>query len=337
MGCMDEREDKRSTPSKRKPAQRSSAGGAQRSGTSLGTTRMQPSKDAQRRSPSASSRRASSASSRSAAASRSGGPRRSAPARRSASADSSRRSASRERRTELSRDVRKSLADPRKPAAAIDGEAVASGGFFSGKRRIAIVAVVAAIALIVLISLASSFCQADNNKIKACEQWRSTVRQACMDCKLDEQWTDSILALMAVESGGDVDVESVTGAQHDIMQAAEGKYGKYVLKGSKKYDVQANTPEASIYAGVKEFKYNYDLWKKYLNGIGPSETGEIQLVIQGYNFGGKGWYKWCKKNNVTTYTVEKAQEYSDTQMPEEAKGTPNHAEKWFKYYELIRG
>ena len=182
-----------------------------------------------------------------------------------------------------------------------------------------------------------TFCQADDSKLKECEKWRATVNQACVACKVDEQWVDALLALMAVESGGNTDVASVEGVTGDIMQAAEGKYGKIVKNGSEKYGVRAQTPEASIYAGVLEFKQNYKKWKKYLNGIGVSETGEIQLVVQGYNFGAAGWFDWCKARGIKTYSVDSAQEYSDTQMPEGAKGTPTHAEKWLVFYKKLRG
>ena len=119
------------------------------------------------------------------------------------------------------------------------------------------------------------------------------------------------------------------------MQAAEGAYGKIVKKGSKKYGVRAQTPEASIYAGALEFKANLKLWRDYLDGITPNDSDKIQLVVQGYNFGADGWHSWCKKNGITAYSVDVAQEYSDTQMPEDAKGTPAHAEKWLSAYKKI--
>lgn len=205
------------------------------------------------------------------------------------------------------------------------------------KSRIVVFVLIVAIMLVACISLAATYCQADNNKIRACEQWRDTVTKACLDTKLDEHWADAVLALMAVESGGNTEVESVEGVSGDIMQAAEGAYGDIVKDGSEAFGVEAQTPQASIYAGVLEFKQNLDLWKKYLNGIGVGEVDEIQLVVQGYNFGADGWYNWCKDQGITKYTVEQAQEYSETQMPEGAKGTPTHAEKWLSFYEKLRG
>lgn len=213
-----------------------------------------------------------------------------------------------------------------------------AGAPAKGKRLRRAIAIVVALALAAgALALLNVYCSIDNNRLKLCEQWRSTVRQACLDTNLDEQWVDALLALMAVESGGKTDVQSVLGVEGDIMQAAEGAYGEIVKNGSRKYGAKAETPEASIYAGVLEFKQNLKLWKKYLNGVGVSETGEIQLIVQGYNFGADGWYNWCKKNKIKTYSVEKAQEYSDTMMPDDAKGTPTHGEKWLNFYHMIHG
>ena len=169
------------------------------------------------------------------------------------------------------------------------------------------------------------------------EQWRALTQRACEDCELGEEWTDVILALMYIESGGDEDVESVTGVQHDIMQAAEGAYGSIVTGGSDEYGVQAETCAASIYAGVLEFKASLELWEAYLGSIEPTDTAAVQLVVQGYNFGASGWQAWCEENGVTAYSVSVAQEYSEEQMPEDAKGTPTHARKWLSAYETIVG
>lgn len=182
----------------------------------------------------------------------------------------------------------------------------------------------------------SATCSNDDSKLRACEQWRSAVQSSAEEVKLGAEWTDAILAAMYVESGGDPDVESVEGVRGDILQAAEGAYGDIVKNGSEEYGVAAQTPEASICAGCLEFKQNLKLWNTYLNGIQPDDSEKIQLVIQGYNFGAEGWYRWCKKRGITSYSVEAAQEYSETQMPADAKGTPTHAEKWLKAYEKIR-
>lgn len=174
------------------------------------------------------------------------------------------------------------------------------------------------------------------SKYTACERWRGVTNEACEVAGLDTQWTDALLAAMVTESGGDTEVESVLGVDGDVMQAAEGKYGWIVHEGWPDYGIQAETPEASIYAGTLEFKQNLELWQDYLGGITPEESQKIQLVIQGYNFGADGWYAWCEENGITSYSVESAELYSDTVMPADAKGTPTHAEKWLEAYDTIR-
>lgn len=199
--------------------------------------------------------------------------------------------------------------------------------------RIAVI--IAAMAVFLFIATNAVTCQVTNGKYAAVEKWRGTVSQACVDCGLGREWTDAILAAMYVESGGDEDVHSVEGVKHDIMQAAEGKYGDIVKSGSSRYGVKAQTCEASIYAGVLEFKQNLELWHDCFESITPQDSKEVQLVIQGYNFGAVGWHRWCKANDITEYTVELAQKYSSEKMPEDAKGTPTHAEKWLTAYERI--
>lgn len=196
------------------------------------------------------------------------------------------------------------------------------------------------IILFVVIALAcvtALISQNDNAKYAACEQYRPLVEQACKDCDLDIDWTDCLLAAMLVESGGDKNVSSVLNVQNDIMQAAEGAYGWIVTNGWPKHSLKAQTTEASIYAGVMEFKQNLNLWESYLGPITPDDTTEIELVIQGYNFGAEGWLAWCRARGIRAYSVELAQEYSDTKMPADAKGTPTHAQKWLAAYETIHG
>lgn len=173
-------------------------------------------------------------------------------------------------------------------------------------------------------------------KYADCEKWRDVATQACIDCELGEQWTDAVLAAMVVESSGDLAVESVLGVKNDIMQAAEGAWGWIVIDGWPERGLEAETPQASIYAGVLEFKQNLELWNSYLEGITPEQPEKVQLVIQGYNFGADGWFRWCEDNEVRAYDVDIARRYSDEEMPSDAKGTPTHAAKWLDAYERIR-
>ncbi len=198
--------------------------------------------------------------------------------------------------------------------------------------------VVAALAIVIIIACAGTAAfifQNDSSKYAASEQWRPVVAAACENCGLDPKWTDCLLAAMVIESGANEKVDSVTGADGDIMQAAEGAYGWIVKNGWPDHGITAETPEASIYAGVMEFKQNLELWESWLGAFTPEDTTEIQLVIQGYNFGADGWFNWCKKRDARAYTVELAQEYSNNEMPEGAKGTPTHAQKWLNSYKII--
>lgn len=198
-----------------------------------------------------------------------------------------------------------------------------------------VIIVIAAMAVFLFVATNAVTCQVTSSKYSAVEKWRDTVVKACQDCDLGDEWANAILAAMYVESGGDENVSSVEGVKHDIMQAAEGKYGDIVKMGSSKYGVKAQTCEASIYAGVLEFKQNLELWHDYFGSLTPQDASKIQLVIQGYNFGAVGWHRWCTENGITTYSAELAEKYSDEKMPEDAKGTPTHAEKWLTAYNRI--
>lgn len=198
-----------------------------------------------------------------------------------------------------------------------------------------IVLVVVLCVIIAGAGIAAVFSQTDTAKYAACEQYRPVVQQACKDCGLGTDWVDCLLAAMVVESGGDKNVKSVLDVSGDIMQAAEGAYGWIVMNGWPERGIAAESTEASIYAGVMEFKQNLQLWEGYLGTITPNDTTEIQLVIQGYNFGAEGWFAWCKQRGIHAYTVELAKEYSKTKMPADAKGTPTHAQKWLTAYDAI--
>ncbi len=198
------------------------------------------------------------------------------------------------------------------------------------------VAIAVAAVVVVACVLRIGTWQVFDAKYADCEKWRPEVTQACTDCELGEQWADAVLAAMVVESSGDLEVESVLGVKNDIMQAAEGAWGWIVINGWPERGLAAETPQASIYAGVLEFKQNLELWDAYLEGITPEQPEKVQLVIQGYNFGADGWFQWCENNGVRAYSVDIARRYSDEEMPSDAKGTPTHAAKWLDAYERIR-
>ncbi len=215
----------------------------------------------------------------------------------------------------------------------------ATGAALALKRKKRTVRIIA-IALAVVVAIACIWrigtWHVFDAKYADCEKWRDVATQACIDCELGEQWTDAVLAAMVVESSGDLAVESVLGVKNDIMQAAEGAWGWIVIDGWPERGLEAETPQASIYAGVLEFKQNLELWNSYLEGITPEQPEKVQLVIQGYNFGADGWFRWCEDNEVRAYDVDIARRYSDEEMPSDAKGTPTHAAKWLDAYERIR-
>ena len=215
----------------------------------------------------------------------------------------------------------------------------ATGAALALKRKKRTVRIIA-IALAVIVAIACIWrigtWHVFDAKYADCEKWRDVATQACIDCELGEQWTDAVLAAMVVESSGDLAVESVLGVKNDIMQAAEGAWGWIVIDGWPERGLEAETPQASIYAGVLEFKQNLELWNSYLEGITPEQPEKVQLVIQGYNFGADGWFRWCEDNEVRAYDVDIARRYSDEEMPSDAKGTPTHAAKWLDAYERIR-
>lgn len=204
------------------------------------------------------------------------------------------------------------------------------------KRKLRIVAAL-------LVALVAAACiwrvgswQVFDAKYADCEKWRDEVTRACTDCELGGQWADAVLAAMVVESSGNLGVDSVLGVKNDIMQAAEGAWGWIVVDGWPERGLEAQTPQASIWAGVLEFKQNLELWDAYLEGITPEQPEKVQLVVQGYNFGADGWFQWCKDNGIRAYDADVARRYSDEEMPSDAKGTPSHAAKWLEAYERIR-
>ena len=209
-------------------------------------------------------------------------------------------------------------------------ERPASSGEAGGGGRPGILAVLA-LALALVIALAGAMRPASPLSEEV-EAFRADVTAACLDEGVDVAWVDLILAMMQAESGGREDVPSVLGARCDVMQAAEGAWGWIVLEGDPERGLSAGTALASVYAGVLEFKGNLELWEGRFGSIDPLDLDKVGLVVQGYNFGARGWFDWCGERGVTAYSVEAAREYSETMMPAGAKGTPSHAEKVLAHY-----
>lgn len=163
------------------------------------------------------------------------------------------------------------------------------------------------------------------------ERWRGDVIQAETNLGLDTGWTNHILALMQVESGGNTDVHSVRGVANDIMQAAEGQGGHWIYEGSTEFGFEPQTPQASIHAGVEEFMACIASYEKYL-GRSPSITSsnDLGLLTQGYNYGHVGWFSWLAKNGYNEYSVEISRKYQSEVMG--GAGTANHGQKCMDAY-----
>lgn len=162
------------------------------------------------------------------------------------------------------------------------------------------------------------------------EKWRPMVQKYCTKYKIGG-YTDLALALMQVESSGN---------EPDPMQASEGAYGLYCLKTKnnngghthKNSGIPKGHGECSINAGVQELRDAL----KAAKVEDPTDIDHIKVAIQGYNYGMTRWLQWIKKHGGK-YTLALSQEYSRTQMPASAKGTPDHAEKVIKYYSVATG
>ena len=176
------------------------------------------------------------------------------------------------------------------------------------------------------------------------EVWRSTVATACEDVGLDVKWTDTVLAMMQAESGGDLDVSSVVGCRHDVMQAGEGCAGVYagsqdvVKLGSDallswglspSVSFGGNTATASIYAGVLETKQNVDLLEDWLGDVDVGDLGKVGLVAQGYNYGADGWFAYCRHYGIVSWDYDASQSYKWNH----GGGTADHGQKVMNFYE----
>lgn len=205
------------------------------------------------------------------------------------------------------------------------------------RKKILIIVLVPVILLLLILMAASSLVTIEFNSNTTTsplsaevEAWRPLVQQYCELYGIGE-YTDLALALMQAESSGH---------EPDPMQAAEGAYGMYCLQTQDNSGGHVRAPggipeghgECSINAGVQELR---DALEK-ADVESPYDIDHIKVAIQGYNYGMDRWIKWIKEHGGV-YTLELSQEYSDTMMPEGAKGTPNHAEKVMQYYSIATG
>ncbi len=197
------------------------------------------------------------------------------------------------------------------------------------------------------VSTAPSVTQEGSNFPAQVEKWRSTVETACNDSGLDVKWTDTVLAMMQAESGGNLNVYSVVGADNDIMQAGEGLAGVtagrrnvvelgesalYAWDIDPSLTVNGDTATSSIYAGVLETKQNVDLFEGWLGDIDVDDTGKIGLIAQGYNYGADGWFKYCKARGITSWDYYDSKAYQNIQ----SGGTAMHGGKVITFYNTAR-
>ncbi|MDO4501671.1 MAG: lysozyme family protein [Coriobacteriia bacterium] len=160
--------------------------------------------------------------------------------------------------------------------------------------------------------------------------WRTVAMNAEYYFDVDAGWTDTVLAMIKVESDGDIYIDD----QGDIMQTAEGDGSKYLYNGVPEKGVEAGTPEASIYAGVFELRECIRDFRKYMGrDPNPKDEDDVGLIAQGYNYGHAGWFRYCRNNGVDAWSLDASQDY---QNQIGGVGTANHGGKVQQAWNQIR-
>lgn len=145
--------------------------------------------------------------------------------------------------------------------------------------------------------------------IKLCEEYNTEPDKLNLP-----DYVNAMLAIMEIETHG-------TGT--DPMQASECGY-------NEKYPREANAIKDAEYSCRCGVQYARDAFIKF--GVeGADDFERLAAAVQGYNFGIDGWYNWISERGGK-YSVELAQEYSDTKMPVGKKGTPSHGQKFLDAY-----
>ncbi len=158
------------------------------------------------------------------------------------------------------------------------------------------------------------------------EHWTHIAKEALSYYDLDSDWYVLILAMIKVESGGDVAID----VREDIMQAWEGDGRKIIAQGVANKGIRGGTPEASIYAGCYELSLCIADYKKYFGrDPRPGDIDDIGLLAQGYNYGHQGWFKWCARNGITSWNLGDSQAYQNRIG---GIGTASHGGKVQKAY-----
>ncbi len=153
------------------------------------------------------------------------------------------------------------------------------------------------------------------------EAYRPLIVELCEEYNTEPDklnlpdYVNAMLAIIQIESNG---------SGTDPMQASECGY-------NTKYPQEPNAIQDAEYSCRCGVQYARDAFIKF--GVeGADDFDRLAAAVQGYNFGINGWYNWISKRGGK-YSVELAQEYSDTQMPDGMKGTPTHGKKFLDAYQ----
>lgn len=146
-------------------------------------------------------------------------------------------------------------------------------------------------------------------------QYSSLIRKYAQKYGIGEYF-DLICAVMMAESGG---------RGTDPMQASECAYNT----------LYPNTPGA-----IQNPEYSIDCGVHVLSDVlqeagckSPTDTGNLSLALQGYNFG-NGYIAWAKRN-YGGYTQESAIAFSEkmkAQLGWDVYGNPQYVQAVMKYY-----
>lgn len=162
------------------------------------------------------------------------------------------------------------------------------------------------------------------------EHYRHVAEDALKSNGLDKKWANTILAMIRVESDGDIYVDD----EQDIMQAKEGEAGDIVRDGLPG-KCRGCTPESSIYAGVSEFSSCISDFREYLgHDPSPDNESDIALLTQGYNYGHRGWFMYLGDNGISEWSLEASENY---QSSIGGLGTANHGYKCQQAYKDFAG
>ena len=146
------------------------------------------------------------------------------------------------------------------------------------------------------------------------ESYRATVTQLAAQYGMSD-YVNLILAVMQQESGG---------RGGDPMQAAEGPF-------NTRFPHEPNgitDPAYSIQCGIQELHQSLQL----AGCTGPTDTADIALALQGYNFG-SGFISWAKGRGG--YTLANAQAFSQMEASTlgwSGYGDPYYVPHVLRYY-----